>query len=75
MSNSPGCSASTRAIHKYAYIGRGLDLDGFMKINLRRDDGREVQVAKKRYRQLQREGRINPDCYGVLSSSDTGGKS
>jgi hypothetical protein len=61
-------------VYEYEYLHRGVDIDGFMKATLRRDDGREVTVSLKRLRQLRREGRMTRDCYpiGYASSSDSG---
>jgi hypothetical protein len=47
--------------HSYTYQGGRVDIDGWYRIRLMRDDGRLVKVGKSRYKELKREGRIMED--------------
>ena len=42
----------------YKEIGRGIDFDGWYKIELLRSDGKIIKVNKKRYAELRRQGRV-----------------
>lgn len=44
--------------HTYEFFGSGVDYTGFFKIWLRRDDGKEIKVSRKRCADLNREGRV-----------------
>lgn len=46
------------ATAKYEVIGAGVDYTGWFKIWLRREDGKEVKVTKKRAADLRRAGRL-----------------
>lgn len=56
--------------HTYEVIGAGVDHTGWFKIWLRRDDGKEVKVSKKRVANLRREGRVTTasETFGDLRS-------
>ena len=48
--------AKTR--HTYTFIGAGVDINGWWKYTLGRDDGQVVRLGKTRYRELRKQGRI-----------------
>ena len=52
--------------HTYEVIGSGVDYTGWFKIWLRRDDGKEVKVNRKRVAELRRDGRVTTasDAFG-----------
>ena len=57
--------------HYYEVIGSGVDHTGWFKVWLRRDDGKEVKVSKKRVADLRREGRVTTadDAFGDCRSA------
>jgi hypothetical protein len=56
--------------HTYEVIGAGVDHTGWFKIWLRRDDGKEMKVSRKRVADLRREGRVTTadKTFGDLRS-------
>lgn len=44
--------------HTYTVTGGGVDHTGWYKVHLRRDDGKEVSVSKRRVSDLRRDGRL-----------------
>ncbi len=59
--------------HTYEVIGAGVDHTGWFKIWLRRDDGKETKVSKKRCASLRRDGRLflAKETFGDLRSLPT----
>lgn len=44
--------------YTYEIIGAGIDHTGFYKIWLRRNDGKEIKVTRKRIAELNRQQRV-----------------
>lgn len=47
-----------KKLFTYKIVGAGVDLDGWYKTYLIRNDGREVKVNRKRLAELRRARRI-----------------
>lgn len=43
----------------YTHLGSGVNWDGWYRLHLRREDGKEIWVNKSKFRKLREEGRIS----------------
>lgn len=59
MSRRPHSHPAHRNVHTYRVIGAGVDMDGWYRRTLERDDGMVVKVSNSRYAQLSRNGQID----------------
>jgi len=58
----------------YQVIGSGIDYNGWFKMHLRRDDGREIKVTRARLAELRRR-RLICDCQAPVVESGAAGVS